>query len=81
MEGMVGLAKEGGAMSHNSVSPTTVGMTVWVQVLGYPQVLNPMGVGSSSFLHPWVEPESEPGSHRTRFRCGFRFSPAGAPEP
>jgi hypothetical protein len=45
---------------------------------GYPRVLDPMGVGSGSFLHPRVEPTPDP--HITGFRCRFHFSPAGAPE-
>jgi hypothetical protein len=49
-----------------------------VRVLGYPRVLDPMSVCLSSFLHSWVEPAPDP--HRIRFGCGFRFSPAGAPE-
>jgi hypothetical protein len=51
-------------------------MTVRVWILGHPWVLDPMDAGSCSFLHPWVEPATDP--HRTGFR--FRFSPAGASE-
>jgi hypothetical protein len=51
-------------------------MAVRVQVSGYPRVLDPTGAGS--FLHPRVEPAPDP--HITRFRCGFCFSPTGAPE-
>jgi hypothetical protein len=40
------------------------------------RALNPTGAGSGAFLHLW----SEPDPHRTRFGCGFHFSPVGAPE-
>jgi hypothetical protein len=53
-------------------------MTIWVRVLGNPWVLHPTGAGSGVFLHPWPEPESDP--RRIGFRCGFHFSPVGAPE-
>jgi hypothetical protein len=35
-------------------------------------------VDSDPFLHTRVEPAPDP--YRTGFGCGFRFSPAGAPE-
>jgi hypothetical protein len=37
-----------------------------------------MSAVSSSYLHPRVEPAPNP--HITGFRCGFHFSPVGAPE-
>jgi hypothetical protein len=37
-----------------------------------------MGVDSGLFFNPGVEPAPDP--HKTGFRCGFHFSPAGAPK-
>jgi hypothetical protein len=53
-------------------------MAVRVRALGHLRVLYPTGAGSGSFLHPRVEPRPDP--HITGFRCGFRFSAAGAPK-
>jgi hypothetical protein len=53
-------------------------MAVQVWVLGHLLVLDPTGVGSGSFLNPRVESTHDP--HRTGFRCGFCFSPTGAPK-
>jgi hypothetical protein len=51
-------------------------MAVRVHVLGHPWVLDPMSAGSSSFLHPWIEPAPNP--HRIGF--GIYFSPVGVSE-